>query len=146
MHERRVRSAQSRGADAPSLGATRCQSLQYNVGSGGEFAHPRLSFVRVEVGDQALLAAVPHEETARVLAAKSVSLRGLNLDDPCAGVGQHHPSDRGPDAAGAHLEHEQAVTDATHGVPPRRYTPESCPTADSALMDVPSTARSELVE
>jgi len=68
-------------------------------------AHLRAPVLGAQVGHQALLAAVPHQEATAVLRAEAIALRRLDLHDSGAIVRQHHAGERGADAARPHLDH-----------------------------------------
>ena len=86
--------AQVVGAEARAGGRARRQVLDEHVGPRQDAMQQRRVVRLLDVGDQALLAAVEPDEIAGqalaavVVAAREVALGALDLDHPRAGVGQ----------------------------------------------------------
>ncbi len=119
VHERRIRRPERVGPDSPAIRRAGREALDHHVGDGRELAHLLLAHGRAEVGDEALLAAVPHEEAARVDASECVAVGWLHLHDARAGVGEDDAGHRGRDTAGSHLDDVQSVADRHRGPPCR---------------------------
>jgi hypothetical protein len=103
--------------DAPPPGGAGREALDHDVGAAGEAAQLLLAVACAQVGDQALLAAVPHHEPAGVEGAEPVALGRFHLDDPRPGISEDHPGQRRRDAPRAELQDVQPVTDVSHRPP-----------------------------
>ena len=86
--------AQRVGAEAGARRSARREVLDEHVGAGDDAVQQRGVVRLLDVGDQALLAAVEPDEVARqafrrlVVAAREVALGAFDLDHPRAGIGQ----------------------------------------------------------
>ncbi len=92
-------------AEAPAGGDPGTECFDDDVGPAREFPHARATLVGPQVGDEALLAAVPHQEPGGVLVTQPVSFRWFHLEYAGAVVGEHHACQGRADAAGTHLDH-----------------------------------------
>ena len=82
-----------------------------DVGGAGEALGVGAPFLRLEIEDDATLAAVPHE--GGVVLAAGVALRRLDFDDLGAGVGQNHGGQGASEATGE-VDDSQALAGWRH--------------------------------
>ncbi len=110
--------------ETPTLRDAGGEAFDHHVGAGCELVDPGATGVGAEVGGDALLPAVPHQEPGGVLMAEPVALRWFHLEHPGAVVREQHARERRTDAARTHLDHLQAVADPSgHSASPRRWRP-----------------------
>ena len=117
VDEAGVGGAQRLRAEPPPVHRAWRESLDQHVGGRHQLVEVPAALFGAEVGDDALLAAVPHQEAVRVHGAQPVAVGQFHLDDPRARVGQDHPGHRRGDARRPDLDHVEAGTDLSHRSP-----------------------------
>ena len=117
MDEGGIGCTESVGADTPAVGRARREGLDDDVGPGGEVSDLLLPLRRAEIGDNALLAPVPHQEARLQVGAEPVTLRRFDLEHACTRIGQHHAAHRGGDARRPEFQHIEPFADPRHCIP-----------------------------
>ena len=108
-HEAGVRGAEVGQRESPFVQPADTESGEHDVGGRRPLSYVGAPLGRTEVGDEALLAPVPHEEPGAEQGSEAVTFGRLDLDDAGTVVGEQHAGHRRRHAAGAQFEYGQAI-------------------------------------